>query len=278
MIEGDETRAFVPGHVTGLFSIHRRSDAARTGSRGAGVTLTDGVSVTLTPADETLVRLNGDRIDVESVSHVLDSLDVTARVDATTDLPLGSGFGVSGAMALGTAYAANRVAAQPRSENALVRTAHVAEVEAGTGLGDVVAQARGGAPIRVEPGAPPHGQLDGVPESARVEYVTFGDLSTAEVLSGDTDQLSAAGEQALSDLREEPTLDRFMRASRRFAADAGLLTDDLEAVIEDVEDAGGQASMAMLGRTVFALGTGLSDAGYEASTCRIHPAGVTPDG
>jgi pantoate kinase len=33
--------------------------------------------------------------------------------------------------------------------------------------------------------------------------------------------------------------------------------------------------MAMLGRTVFALGTGLSDAGYDAVSCRTHPAGAT---
>jgi pantoate kinase len=32
--------------------------------------------------------------------------------------------------------------------------------------------------------------------------------------------------------------------------------------------------MAMLGRTVFALGTGLSDAGYDPEACRIDAAGA----
>ena len=32
--------------------------------------------------------------------------------------------------------------------------------------------------------------------------------------------------------------------------------------------------MAMLGRTVFALGTGLSDAGYDPESCRIDAAGA----
>jgi len=32
--------------------------------------------------------------------------------------------------------------------------------------------------------------------------------------------------------------------------------------------------MAMLGRTVFGLGTGLSDAGYDPEVCRIDAAGA----
>ncbi|MFD1596006.1 sugar kinase, partial [Haloplanus litoreus] len=38
--------------------------------------------------------------------------------------------------------------------------------------------------------------------------------------------------------------------------------------------AGGAASMAMLGETVFALETGLTDAGYDASVCRTCDAGA----
>ena len=36
--------------------------------------------------------------------------------------------------------------------------------------------------------------------------------------------------------------------------------------------------MAMLGETVFALGTGLTDAGYDARSCATYPAGATLDG
>jgi pantoate kinase len=136
-----------------------------------------------------------------------------------------------------------------------------------------VRDARGGLPIRLEPGGPRHGALDGLPARPRVEYVTFGELSTETVLSGDTDRLSAAGEDALDELLAEPTVDQFINTSREFAADAGLLTDDVSEAISAVETAGGQAAMAMLGRTVFAIGTGLSDAGYEPSVCRVDTAG-----
>ncbi|QOS10829.1 pantoate kinase [Haloferax gibbonsii] len=271
----DDATAFVPGHVTGFFSAHPAADPAVAGSRGAGLTLSHGVTVTVEPAQETTVTLDGEAVEMPPVADVLAALGATAAVDAESDLPLGAGFGVSGAMALGTALAANAVFSRGRSENELVTLAHVAEVRAGTGLGDVVAQARGGMPIRVEPGAPAHGRMDGVPARPEIEYVAFGGLSTADVLSGDTTALTAAGEAALEELRAEPTLDRFVAESRRFARDAGLLTDRVEAAIDDVRAAGGDGAMAMLGETVFAVGTGLSDAGYDPDRCRVHPAGAT---
>ncbi|WP_049927661.1 pantoate kinase [Halopiger goleimassiliensis] len=272
----DEATAFVPGHITGFFSAYHDEDPTKAGSRGGGLTLTDGVEVTVEPADGTksTVRLDGERIDVDPVTTVLEALNATARVEATSELPIGSGFGVSGAMALGTALAANRVFERGLSENELVTIAHGAEVQAGTGLGDVVAQARGGVPLRLEPGGPHENELDAIPARARVEYVSFGELSTEAVLSGDTETLTAAGDRALARVVEEPTLTSFMVASRRFAREAGLLTDRVTATLEDVAAADGQASMAMLGETVFALGTGLSDAGYEPSVCAVHPAGA----
>ena len=273
----DEATAFVPGHVTGFFSAHPHDEPVKAGSRGAGVTLSHGVEVTVRRASDATraVGLGGESVEMPPVERVLDALGVDATVEAETPLPLGAGFGVSGAMALGTALAGNTVFDCGRSANELTALAHVAEVQSGTGLGDVVAQARGGVPIRLDPGAPGYGRLDGVPARPDVEYVTFGELSTEAVLSGDTDRLSAAGEDALARLVREPTLEQFMYASRRFAREADLLTDEVTEAIRAVSEAGGEASMAMLGRTVFALGTGLSDAGYDAVACRTHPAGAT---
>ncbi|OTF03329.1 pantoate kinase [Halorubrum sp. SD612] len=312
--------AFVPGHVTAFFSAHPADDPTVAGSRGAGLTLTDGVTVRASAADgETDAATGGDGADGDgpdgdgpdgdgpdgdAASDVTGSRtidgepgsigavdDVLAELDATgvdvaveTDLPIGAGFGVSGAAALGAALAANEAFDRGRSENELVRIAHAAEVGRGTGLGDVVAQARGGVPLRLEPGAPGTGELDGVPAAARVEYVTFGELSTEAVLGGDTDALTAAGEDALDRLRADPRLPTLMDAARGFAREADLLVPEVAEAIDAVDAAGGErtdgrsdgrgAAMAMLGRTVFALGTGLSDAGYDPEVCRIDAAGA----
>ena len=269
-----EAEAFVPGHVTGFFTIHRDDDPTKAGSQGAGLTLTDGVTVTVRPAEETSVRCNDVPVEMDAVETVLETLQATARVDGQTPLPIGSGFGVSGAMALGTALAVNEAFDRRLSENELVTIAHGAEVQAGTGLGDVVAQARGGVPIRLEPGGPQDNLLDAIPARGPVEYHTLGELSTADVISGDTDLLDQAGKRSLSRVVEEPTLSSFMRASRQFAREAELLTPDVRDVILDVNEAGGDASMAMLGKTVFAIDGGLSAAGYDPSTCRIDPTGA----
>jgi pantoate kinase len=269
-----EADAFVPGHVTGFFTIHRDDDPTKAGSQGAGLTLSDGVTVTVRPAEETSVRCNDVPVEMEAVETVLETLQATARVDGQTPLPIGSGFGVSGAMALGTALAVNEAFDRRLSENELVTIAHGAEVQAGTGLGDVVAQARGGVPIRLEPGGPQDNLLDAIPAHTAVEYHTLGELSTEDVISGDTDLLDQAGKRGLSRVVEEPTLSSFMRASRQFAREAELLTPEVRDVILDVNEAGGDASMAMLGKTVFSIDGGLSAAGYDPSTCRIDPTGA----
>ena len=313
--------AFVPGHVTAFFSAHPAERPAAAGSRGVGVTLTDGVTVRVSAADGAGTSaasgeapapagsrtagprtVNGEPGTIGAAEDALAALGVSGdgdrratEVAVETELPIGAGFGVSGAAALGAALAANDAFDCGRSENDLIRIAHAADVGRGTGLGDVVAQARGGVPIRLEPGAPGIGELDGVPGSARVEYVTFGELSTERVLEGDTTALSAAGEAALDRLCRDPRLSTMMDAAREFAREAELLVPEVAEAVdavgaevagaetsgteasgtESAGDAGGHgAAMAMLGRTVFALGTGLSDAGYDPAVCRIDAAGA----
>lgn len=273
----EESRAFAPGHVTGFFTVDRADDPMETGSRGGGIALADGVTVTVRPAEERSVYLDDVSVEIAAVEAVLDALRATAEVRAETPLPVGAGFGVSGATALATALAANDVLDRGLSADELAALAHGGEVQAGTGLGDVVAQARGGVPIRLEPGAPRHNQLDAIPAPPReLEYLSLGDLPTADVIEGDSEVPSAAGRRALSAVVDQPTLAQFMEASRQFSREAELLTPDVRGVVQDVIEAGGDATMAMLGETVIALDDGLSRAGYDDATAtEIHPCGAT---
>lgn len=270
----DLARAFVPGHVTGFFTVEEHDDPTKAGSRGAGIVLSEGATVTVRPADEQRLRLNGDPVSMGPVERVLGTLEATAEVQIVTDLPIGAGFGVSGAASLGTALAANAVFDRRLSENELSTIAHGAEVQAGTGLGDVVAQARGGVPIRLEPGGPQDNLIDAIPARGRIEYCVFGEIDTAAVVGEETEAIDAAGERALSAVVAEPTVDRFMQASRQFARESGLVTDRVRETVEAVAEAGGTATMAMLGETVVAVGTGLSDAGYDPTVCEISPSGA----
>lgn len=266
-------RAFVPGHVTGLFTVHRTDDPATTGSRGAGFTLQDGVTVAVGPAGQSTISLDGEPSAVEPVTRVLETLGVEAAVEIKTDLPVGTGFGLSGGMALGTALAANRRFELGHTETELVRMAHVADVEAGTGLGDVVAQSRGGIVLRLKAGAPPHGELDAIPGDGRVEFLALGELSTPAVLTEHPEAITRAGTRALEALQAMPTRAEFVRASADFSAEIGLATPRMQSIIEAVEANGDVASMAMLGETVFAFGTALTEAGYDPTVTKIDPCG-----
>lgn len=270
-----DATAFVPGHVTAFFTVDRdETDPTRTGSRGAGLAIEDGVEITVTDAADRQVWLDEEEISMPAVETVLDTLNADVAVHAESDVPLGRGFGVSGAMALGTALATNTVLERDLSMNELITIAHGAEVQAGTGLGDVVAQAAGGMAVRMEPGGPQHNYIDAVPARPRIEYHTSGELSTEDVLGAETAMITQAGAQALSSVVSEPRPETVVYAGRRFAREAGLLTERVKETITDVTSNGGEASMAMLGETVYALDSGLSDAGYDAHQTRVDPAGA----
>ncbi len=278
--------ALVPGHVTGFFGVHRAATHTDTGSTGGGVAVGDPIRVAVTVDAERCtdggvttndhqsghVRFGGRSLTIDPLARLEDRLGVAMDVTVESPFPLGVGFGVSGAVTLGAALAGIRAAGLEQTERTALEHAHAAEVAASTGLGDVVAQARGGVPLRLEPGA--RGRLDGLPAAGRVEYLVLGELSTPSVLEGETDAITAAGERALERVRADPTMVTFAQAARRFAREADLVTEAVDTVIADVTDAGGQAFMSMLGETVVALGTGLSDAGYDPTVTRIDPAGA----
>ncbi len=265
--------AFVPGHLTLFFSVVRTDDPVSTGSRGCGVTIQEGVYTSVEPGSG--VTCNGEPIEMEPVDRLLDALGVSASVRIETTLDLGTGFGVSGAATLGTALVANDMFKCGLTENELIRYAHIAEVEAGTGLGDVVAQARGGVPIRLEPGAPGEGELDGVPARPRIEYLSLGSVSTSAVITGDVSTLSEAGHRALDGLLVEPSIERAFELGWSFTREAKLFDDEVTSIIEAVHEMGGYASVGHLGRTVVALGDGLSRAGFDPTVTAVDPSGGT---
>jgi len=302
--DGCKARAVVPAHVTAFFAPDRADDPAESGATGAGLAFTDGIETVVTPRDgrptpesnnesmsgsdaESMsgsdaestsshrITLDGDPVSIDAVERVLARLAVPpAAVRVTTHVPIAAGFGVSGGAALGAALAAADCFDLARTRRELIAVAHAAEVAAGTGLGDVVAAARGGVPVRLAAGDPDHARLDRLPARGRIEYVAFGELSTAAVLADDTQAVTTAGTAALDRLRVTPTLEELFAAAREFATAADLFVPEVRDAVDAVQATGGDAAMAMLGRTVIARGTGLSDAGYDPSVTRIDPAGA----
>ncbi|MRG77372.1 MAG: GHMP kinase [ANME-2 cluster archaeon] len=273
--------AFAPAHITGFFAAKPDPDPVKAGSVGCGLCLEAGVTArvttvttgtigtTSTPGTPditgsgALIRLNGEQIDLPTVEYVIESLQGIRHsrlvVDLAADVPLGYGFGVSGAAALATALAVNADHGQGLTMEQAAVVAHSAEVVNRTGMGDVAGQYTGGLVIRTAAGAPGVGAVKKVPVDAmEVSWVCLGEISTSSVLDDEKtmERINILGQQALKALLKRPGLEHFMSLSRDFAFETGLVSPGVADAIEAVEAAGGMASMAMLGDTVFALGDG----------------------
>ena len=277
--------AFAPAHITGFFATISDPDPVKAGSVGCGLCLEAGVTAkvtTSTTGSGALIRLNGEPKDLPTVGYVVESLQCNGHsglvVDLTADVPLGYGFGVSGAAALATALAVNTDPGQGLTMEQAAVVAHCADVVNRTGMGDVAGQFTGGLVIRTSAGAPGVGVVEKVPvDNMEVSWVCLGEISTSLVLDDkkNMERINILGQRALKALLERPGVEHFMSLSRDFAFETGLVSPGAADAIEAVEASGGLASMAMLGDTVFALGDGsaLMEFGPVGSS-RIGTAGA----
>ncbi len=259
--------AFAPGHITGFFQVHDHRDPRKKGSTGCGFVLDRGVrtEVSLSSGDRTEILLNGTLVDGRTTRTLVELLtDIPLKVDCISQIPIGCGFGASAAGALSTAYAINRALSLDLTTNQLIEAAHTAEVQSGSGLGDVMAQSHGGVVIRRSAGCHPYGLLDRIPCPAfEIDCVVLGELFTDNLLSNtdisaDSDKSSSSidlinrtGQKCLKELLLRPTLERFMQLSQEFTFEAGFLSSRAEDIIEAVLSEGAFAAQAMLGDAVF---------------------------
>lgn len=256
-----QTRAWVPSHITGFFAARRDDDPLQSGSVGCGLCLSPGATTIIESfldIEDSEIILNGSASEAPVSRFVVDRLAKgPVRVKTDMNMPFGSGFGASGAGALGCAYALNSHFDLALTADQTASVAHMAEVVNRTGLGDVIAQNSGGLVIRLEPGAPGIGRIDRIPvPPIPVHCVVRGPISTREVLSDHRvmSSINEYGRAALKELLRRPTLKEFMRLSRRFTIETGLASSWAQNAIEAVEAEGGMASMIMLGDAVYSFG------------------------
>jgi len=261
--------ALAPAHITGLFQIcDQPANPLHKGSKGAGVSIKHGVKtkVIIKKASENSLEIliNGQKTGSANVSKTvvkefLSRIEEKAavKVEHTVQVPIGAGFGSSGAAALSLALALNKALALDLTRTEAAQIAHLAEVKCKTGLGTVIAETFGGLEMRTMSGAPGIGKVERIPVGAdyKVVCLSFGGLSTKKGLT-DTklrERINEHGGKLLERLMEEPSVETFLKFSRRFAEHTGLITKKVRKVLDETDTSGIVCSMPMFGEGIFSI-------------------------
>jgi pantoate kinase len=275
-----KSSVFTPAHITGFFQIIDHSNPLKMGSRGAGVVLDKGVTTQVKICEgegKCIVRID-DKYESEDTSISYKVVDLIKKkfklenkkvfenkqikIEHHVQVPIGTGFGVSAACALGTSLGVVKALNIPLSYNQAASIAHLAEIEMQSCLGDVIAELSGGMVLRLKEGAPGFGRVDRIiqkdsksNDSLFIITKTLGQMETAEIIRDPNykKNINQRGRSLLVELLKSPYSQTFLKLSRKFAEDTSLMSPEVLELVKIWEDETMGASMAMLGNTAFAL-------------------------
>ncbi|MBI2140272.1 hypothetical protein HYU14_05060 [Candidatus Woesearchaeota archaeon] len=248
--------AFSPGNITLFFGIVKNKDPMKMGSIGVSFAVSRGARAAAIKSQKAVIKVNGKNKHFPTVETALKMVSGRPlELSITTELPLGCGYGMSGACALASVLAANKELGLNKSRRELALIAHRAEVMHKTGLGSVTAEYLGGFLVRENKGSPLTAKKIRIQEKL-LHYASFGTISTKKILSdaGKAVRINKACGDAFRSLHASGKPIRFASAfsvAKEFALAAGLLREKkIIALIAQIESRGGSASMNMLGKSI----------------------------
>lgn len=266
----NELSVFVPSHITGFFEIIQNSNPLLKGSKGAGITLDEGVVTNTKIKDgngNIIINVNNkedslNTISKKTVKIILDRYNVNIQdydiyINHDSKLPIGAGFGTSAAFTLGISFTLPKLMGINISFKEAGEIAHLAEISQSSGLGDVISEMFGGCVIRLNEGSPVKGIIDKIPITKPIYVITktIGLLETKDIIENPIHQkhINQSGSILLNRLINNPSISNFMKLSRKFANDTQLISKEIAEIINILDEETLGASMAMLGNTAFAL-------------------------
>jgi len=255
--------AFAPGHISGFFEpVYHSEDIARSGSRGAGINISLGaiseVIINNSNVQNFQIFINNKKSQAPvtnmALKYMLGKNPLNIVVKTQLNLPVGQGFGMSGAGALSVTLAVAKLVGL--SNNDAVKAAHYAEVQLRTGLGDVMAISFGGMEIRKTPGLPPWGIIEHIPCKSDIVLCVVGKkIDTKKILSDNSKikNVIEYGKYCTKKLLENPSVENFFFLSQLFTKKTDIADKKILEAIKSANNYG-MASMSMIGNSVFAIG------------------------
>ncbi|OED30425.1 pantoate kinase [Methanosphaera sp. WGK6] len=287
----NEIKVFVPAHITGFFEIIPNNNPYLKGSKGAGITLDDGVITHTKISDGTgniniytnnkkevlnTISLKTIEIIKKKYNLNLSSYDIT--INHESKLPISAGFGTSAGFALGISFTLPVLLGINITYKQAGEIAHLAEISQSSGLGDVISEIYGGCVIRLKEGAPSYGVIDKIPITRPIYVITktIGLLETSEIIENPLHQkrINKSGSILLKRILTNPHITNFIKLSRIFANDTQLINSELQEILEILDEESIGSSMAMLGNTAFALSYTPDTSIEKTNITKINTTGI----
>ena len=263
----EKTKSFAPANISCIFSIVENKNPAKKGSLGVGFTVNKGVIVSIKKIPilkksnkKNIIKIlfNNNKIKFPTVETVIKKLNKNKEnleIKISSGLPLSCGFGISGASALASAYALNKLLNLKKKKLELAKIAHIAEVKNKTGLGDIVNQYYGGFLIKLQPSYKFKVRRLNI-KNKKIHYKIFNKLDTKKIITNKKikNKINKAGVNSLKKISssKKPSLNKIITASKEFSVNSGLLKNSkIKKIIKNIEKNNGNASMIMLGNAVF---------------------------
>lgn len=245
---------FSQGHVTGFFKIYPN------GSTGAGFNIAKAmkteVKVKKASKNSYKIFINGKKENAITSKIVLGKcLKKTKQkysiiVKHSAKFPIGHGLGLSGAGALSLSEALNKALNLGVSKKEVVKIAAQADIEAGTGLGDVIAEQFKGVIIGKAPY--PSKKVSKIKNNFKFAvFCFFGAISTKKIIRNPNwkRKINKTGSFCMRKLSKRKSIQNFLHLSRVFSLETNLVSKRVRKVMDLIPN----SSMAMLGNTVFVL-------------------------
>ncbi|PIS39632.1 MAG: hypothetical protein COT33_00950 [Candidatus Nealsonbacteria bacterium CG08_land_8_20_14_0_20_38_20] len=222
----------VPLHITGFFAPQFSANPLLTGSVGAGLVITPGLVCVCkfsNKLSKSKVIYNGVETKIEPLQKLFDRVNFNKKVSIrlSSPVPLGFGYGVSGASTLAVSLALHRFLGKSNLKAA--QLAHLAEVESLTGLGDALAIFSGrDLTVRLKPGAPGIGIVKSFsqPKNLRVITADLKRIKTKKMLKSMNQKTISLGQKILEKFVKNPSLENFFQYSQLFAKEIGWTNEN----------------------------------------------------